>query len=696
MTDDTERLIVLIEARLDQFEKAMNRAEKRGTKTFQGLQTSADKATSAVQARVNQMAQTQGRAMDHVAGKTEAANERSRRSYEALWREELRVRESLNTLRASLDPAFAATMRYEQAVEQVNDALRAGIITETEHRQVLDQVSAAYVQSGRAAGAHTGMLGSLGTMSDATKSKLQNAGFQVQDVAVQMMAGTDAARALSMQLPQLLGGFGLLGVALGTLASIGLPLLSSWFGEAGGAAKDFGAAMGEVENSIAAMNEQAAIYTAEGLVALKAKYGEVNLELMRFIALQTEALQLDAIQAARDALATLKEDLSGGFFGTGDLKFELQEAFGLGLVEANKLYAAMRRIDEAKTFEEQRSALTAVREMIQNATGGLGNMTEAQRKFFLKVVESEDAMRQLAAVVPKQGWLAAAIGQAETLGGKLWEAVRAKMALAEEAAKPGMDTGNLDWAKNDIGFVKPGSELIYTPPEAKGGTGGGGVDGGGSSKIDALLADLQTEREVIAAWYEESLATLNGATEAELALVGGRHEALERLEAEHQERLRAIRDDSQGRGLQEMAGFFGEMANIASVGGKKTAKAVATFQAIEGTVNAYGAAIKALNTPGITLWGRYAAYASVLAAGLKGVSAIRSAGGIGGGGGGGGGAGAGGGGAGGAAGSDTSPLRVAIQPLDPSAAYSGAALRKLLDGLTEEAGNRGMILGWQA
>jgi hypothetical protein len=129
--------------------------------------------------------------------------------------------------------------------------------------------------------------------------------------------------------------------------------------------------------------------------------------------------------------------------------------------------------------------------------------------------------------------------------------------------------------------------------------------------------------------------------------------------------------------------MFGALAGIAQAGGQKTAKIVAAFQAVEGTVNAYGAAIKALNTPGLTLAGRFAAYASVLAAGLKGVAAIRSAGGIGG---------------GGASASVPSQgatgggqaVEYRVYGIDRDAQYSGAFWEKVWNGLFEEGKRRGV------
>lgn len=59
------------------------------------------------------------------------------------------------------------------------------------------------------------------------KADWKNVGYQVQDVAVQVGAGTSAFRALGQQLPQLLSGFGPMGVTLGTVAAVALPLAGS-------------------------------------------------------------------------------------------------------------------------------------------------------------------------------------------------------------------------------------------------------------------------------------------------------------------------------------------------------------------------------------------------------------------------------------------------------------------------------------
>lgn len=54
---------------------------------------------------------------------------------------------------------------------------------------------------------------------------IQNASYQLGDFAVQVGAGTSASIALGQQLPQLLGGFGILGAVLGAAVAVAVPLV---------------------------------------------------------------------------------------------------------------------------------------------------------------------------------------------------------------------------------------------------------------------------------------------------------------------------------------------------------------------------------------------------------------------------------------------------------------------------------------
>lgn len=60
-----------------------------------------------------------------------------------------------------------------------------------------------------------------------TGGAIRNVSYQMQDFATQVGAGTSASTALGQQLPQLLSGFGLMGVVLGTVTAVIIPLVNS-------------------------------------------------------------------------------------------------------------------------------------------------------------------------------------------------------------------------------------------------------------------------------------------------------------------------------------------------------------------------------------------------------------------------------------------------------------------------------------
>ena len=433
MAGDEERLIVLIEARLDAFEKAMQRAERAGTSTYNRMQKDAWKATTAIEAQMLASAKAQGRALDSVFGQNvERAGKTARESANA-FKEFDRARASVDSLRASLDPIYAASKKYEAAVEDLDRALGLGVISELEHARALDQAKTAYLGAEGAADGLGGGFGRLGNMSAGAKGAVQNFGFQVQDLAVQIGSGTSASQALGQQLPQLLSGFGLVGMAAGTLAAVGLPLVSMWFGNAEGEAVSFDTALGQVQNSLAAMNEQAAIYTAEGLVALKEKYGEINSELLTIIDLKTQAAQRQAVQDVTAAMGALRAETEGWMQA---YSVTLMHLFDTNIAAAQELKSAMQAAQDARGFEDQLAAVSELRGQILEVTGGIDNMTREQFEFYKKVLDSEDALRQLAAAAPDANWLSGMIGAAETLATKLWDAVEARVKLADSGLAP--------------------------------------------------------------------------------------------------------------------------------------------------------------------------------------------------------------------------------------------------------------------
>ncbi len=190
---------------------------------------------------------------------------------------------------------------------------------------------------------------------------------------------------------------------------------------------------------------------------------------------------------------------------------------------------------------------------------------------------------------------------------------------------------------------------------------------------------MQTERELLDEWYAESLDLLNGATDAQLEALGGRHEAIERLEAEHKARLAGI--DVAARTMT-LEGVLGAGADILGALGSTNAKALKMsqgFAAAEAWISTLKGAAKELEKGTFG----FASAAAVITKGAAFVAAIKGT--------------SAGGSAGGGAGSTSAPaaapetpLRVSVAAFDPSQLYTGESIQRWFDAIQKEAGNRGI------
>ncbi|AXC50068.1 hypothetical protein DRW48_10520 [Paracoccus suum] len=123
----------------------------------------------------------------------------------------------LDALKRAYDPVYVATKKYEAEVQRLNLALKNGAIGS---RLYAEHMKRATVEMGTAAG----IIQKTTARAQGGADGFRNLGFQVQDFAVQVGAGTSASQALAQQLPQLLSGFGALGIGMGTAAAILIPV----------------------------------------------------------------------------------------------------------------------------------------------------------------------------------------------------------------------------------------------------------------------------------------------------------------------------------------------------------------------------------------------------------------------------------------------------------------------------------------
>ena len=131
-------------------------------------------------------------------------------------------------LEGKLDPAAKALQRYERDTLKVKAALDKNAVS-TERATALQAKLNSQYEANIARLGGMGNAVSVGTqrLSAATSGQrnyglaVQNSAYQIGDFAVQVASGTSATRALAQQLPQLLGGFGVMGAVIGAVVAIG-------------------------------------------------------------------------------------------------------------------------------------------------------------------------------------------------------------------------------------------------------------------------------------------------------------------------------------------------------------------------------------------------------------------------------------------------------------------------------------------
>lgn len=157
--------------------------------------------------------------------------------------------------------------------------------------------------------------GQLGASSGAMGRGMQNVGYQLQDFVVQVNGGVDATRALSMQLPQMLVGFGAVGAGIGLVAAL-LPNIISAFGGMSEKSKSFSDAMGDVKDALGEVGSATRTFKMDDLAeefnkATKAARDAI-IEQVRFQQEYIRTTQLVAEKKFGESLGGL------GAYGTGD------------------------------------------------------------------------------------------------------------------------------------------------------------------------------------------------------------------------------------------------------------------------------------------------------------------------------------------------------------------------------------------
>ncbi len=597
----------------------------------------------------------------------------------------------VDRLRASFDPLFSASKRYEAAMEDLDAAQARGVITQREYADLAQRSAKAYL------GAANDVSGSSSRLA----SQVQNASYQVGDFFVQIAGGTSATRAFAQQFPQLIGGFGAWGAAVGAAVAIGAAVVPMLMGQEKEAKKlseqidDLAARTSDYKDAVdKALQSLPDLWTQFGAGAARAKevYAALlqieKLEYLKSMQDTTTSIsttlsglksQLDAInrttllpdEIATERAVALKEQIA-----------TLGKEFGVTTVEAQGVVDAMNALDAAKDkgpaavaaaakvladrLMEAQDAGADIPTTIMDASKALyrlsidageiaplmGDSAAAAEDARSRTDAWASAMSDVRSEVLGIGSALSSIGggmisnaakyvelNARRAGASAAEAVRARKEWEIDAAANAASIGG-SWYDKFLAGVRAEVEKKGLDIDAELATLNASdrkdKKGGGETK-DPLMQKLASVRNALASQAELELAayaaqqqTLEEALEKRKLTQIEYNDLTEKAQQQHAEKMAQIDAYRYGDGLQKTGAFFGDMASAMASGNEKMQRIAQKFAAVEALINAWRAYNQTLADPSLPFFAKFAAAASVLASGLNAVQTIKGSSGSGG------------------------------------------------------------------
>ncbi|VDS08859.1 hypothetical protein PARHAE_02044 [Paracoccus haematequi] len=380
-----------------------------------------------------------------IATAAEAAEEAQRQQAQAV----AQATGNFQALRAAVDPIYAASKRYEAAIETADAALKSKIITETEHARVLQMAASkmlAIAPSAEQAGAATQKFGLVANQL----------GYQIQDVFVSApMVGW--FRAVAQQAPQAAGAFAMLGGSIGTIVpwigtaiAVGAALMPM-FVAAGKEAKTTEDAINDLTGSLNSYRD-AVTNALMPMDELWKKFGQGAQAARETYAAMVEIERIQYFKEMSATVATLTGDLQGitkavqdwqaatklpdfmreeAIAGAGSAAQALATAFGLSVVEAHRVANAIQSFKAASDAgpREAAAASRALGDQLMRAYEASGRtndelLASAERSYQFSI-NAQEAARALGdadaaaagAATSTQNWAIAMAGvRSEILG----------------------------------------------------------------------------------------------------------------------------------------------------------------------------------------------------------------------------------------------------------------------------------------
>jgi hypothetical protein len=278
----------------------------------------------------------------------------------------------IERVQRQLDGAYAAQQRYQQAQNAIVSATERGRITQERANELLQLAQQRYQQAGQAASSFASANDNAARGSRGFGQIIGQAGFQVQDFAVQVASGQSALTAFVQQGSQLAGVFGPAGAIAGAVLAIGgVAAQFLLMGEsAAEAARKAQEAMNRVRDDTLALtrvvSDLAGIFltAAENASRLanaqrEALVNEGQQQMLRLTNEQTAAVQ--QYTAAQAELARVERDRARFRSMGPGFDSELQDVQG-------RQFAAQARLDAARSeLDRTTQRLAELRGLVDRA-----------------------------------------------------------------------------------------------------------------------------------------------------------------------------------------------------------------------------------------------------------------------------------------------------------------------------------------
>lgn len=460
--------------------------------------------------------------------------------------------------------------------------------------------------SARNTTALTGSFGRLSNMSGQTKAQLQNVGFQLQDIAVQLQGGTRASVVFAQQGSQLLSIFGPMGALFGTLAAVGIPALAFAFSQASDNVANLETNLSDLEGILDGIEGSLKTHRLS-IDDMIRTYG-AGVPIIRSLNRAILELQVDqarsrmndlsaAIGDTAEQLAAWPEDFAA------DLNLKalrrIEGAFGLVGDEAQRVANLFYELTEAEDFDSQAQILATIYETLRDLGVPLEKMPKDLKNAVEEAGQLVDMVERLKVLMEDA---AAASGQI----GMNFGDPRALAGLTGAELLPEYPDGNTDTDTDT------GAGVRRNPIEAQ---------------LESVRNALMTQEEAQIASFQRQQEVLRSALEQQLLTRQEYNSLMEDAQSQHSAAMAQIDAYRYGSGLQMAGQFFGDMASAMQGGNDKMMRLAQTFGAFEALINAYRAYNQTLADPSLPFFAKFAAAASVLASGMRAVSAIKGMGG---------------------------------------------------------------------